>query len=142
MISVLKLRINRDQTLLRMYHCSNFNVFHLQFDTWYFDLKINRGSLWWLITSHSRIFHLYGDVTIAKLRPMHNSQDLWAGRDLYHATPAVTQGLSFSGLIRRTACTTKNGRWRISSNPDLSMNRVSSLMSVNQMVLKIMSGYN
>jgi hypothetical protein len=30
-------------------------------------------------------------------------QGLYAGRDLYRATPAVTQGLGFSGLIRRTA---------------------------------------
>jgi hypothetical protein len=30
-------------------------------------------------------------------------QGLWAGRDLYRATPAVTQDLGFSSLIRRTA---------------------------------------
>jgi hypothetical protein len=34
---------------------------------------------------------------------MLSAQGLWAGRDLYHATPAVTQGLDFSVLIRRTA---------------------------------------
>jgi hypothetical protein len=28
---------------------------------------------------------------------------LWAGRDLYRATPVVTRDLGFSGLIRRTA---------------------------------------
>jgi hypothetical protein len=28
------------------------------------------------------------------------AQRLWADRDLYRATPAVTRGLSFSGLIR------------------------------------------
>jgi hypothetical protein len=39
----------------------------------------------------------------AKFRPMLGAQGLWAGRDLYRATPAVTRGLSFSGLIRRTA---------------------------------------
>jgi hypothetical protein len=39
----------------------------------------------------------------AKFRPMLGAQDLWAGRDLYLATPAVTRGLGFSGLIRRTA---------------------------------------
>jgi hypothetical protein len=32
-----------------------------------------------------------------------SSLGLWAGRDLYRATPAVTLDLSFSGLIRRTA---------------------------------------
>jgi hypothetical protein len=41
----------------------------------------------------------------AKFRPMLaiGAQGLWAGRDLYRATPAVTLGLGFSGLIRRTA---------------------------------------
>jgi hypothetical protein len=38
-------------------------------------------------------------------RPMLGAQGLWAGRDPYRATPAVTGGLGFSGLIRsrRTA---------------------------------------
>jgi hypothetical protein len=35
----------------------------------------------------------------AKFKPMLGAQGLWAGRDLYRATPAVTQGLGFSGLI-------------------------------------------
>jgi hypothetical protein len=39
----------------------------------------------------------------AKFRPMLRAQGLWAGRDLYHATPAVTRGLDFSGFIWRTA---------------------------------------
>jgi hypothetical protein len=39
----------------------------------------------------------------AKFRPMLGAQGLWAERDLYRATPVVTRGLSFSGLIRRTA---------------------------------------
>ena len=39
----------------------------------------------------------------AKFRPMLGAQGLWAGRDFYSATPAVTRGLGFSGLIRRTA---------------------------------------
>ena len=39
----------------------------------------------------------------AKFRTMLVAQGLWAGRDLYRATPAVTRGLGFSGLIRRTA---------------------------------------
>jgi hypothetical protein len=34
---------------------------------------------------------------------MLGAQGLWAGRDLYRATPAVTRDLGFSGLIRRTA---------------------------------------
>jgi hypothetical protein len=39
----------------------------------------------------------------AKFRPMLSARGLWAGRDLYRATPAVTRGLGLSGLIRRTA---------------------------------------
>jgi hypothetical protein len=39
----------------------------------------------------------------AKFRPILGAQGLWAGRDLYHATPAVTRDLGFSGLIQRTA---------------------------------------
>jgi hypothetical protein len=39
----------------------------------------------------------------AKFRPMLSAQGIWAGMDLYRATPAVTQDLGFSGLIRRTA---------------------------------------
>jgi hypothetical protein len=36
----------------------------------------------------------------AKFRSILGAQGLWAGRDLYRATPAVTRGFSFSGLIR------------------------------------------
>jgi hypothetical protein len=39
----------------------------------------------------------------AKFRPMLGTLGLWAGRDLYRGTPAVTRGLGFSGVIRRTA---------------------------------------
>jgi hypothetical protein len=38
----------------------------------------------------------------AKFRLMIGVQVLWAGRDLYRATPTVTRGLGISGLIRRT----------------------------------------
>jgi hypothetical protein len=38
----------------------------------------------------------------AKFRPKLCAQGLWAGRDLYRVTPAVTQGLGFCGLIGRT----------------------------------------
>jgi hypothetical protein len=39
----------------------------------------------------------------AKFMPMLGAQGLWPGKDLYRATPAETRGLSFSGLIWRTA---------------------------------------
>jgi hypothetical protein len=38
----------------------------------------------------------------AKFRPMLSAQGLWAGRDLCHATPAVTRNLGFPGLLRWT----------------------------------------
>jgi hypothetical protein len=38
----------------------------------------------------------------AKFWPMLGTQGLWAERDLNHATPAVTWGLGFYGLIQRT----------------------------------------
>jgi hypothetical protein len=38
----------------------------------------------------------------AKFRPMFDTKNLWAGRDLYRATSAGAQGLGFSDLIRRT----------------------------------------
>jgi hypothetical protein len=39
----------------------------------------------------------------AKFRPKLGSEGLWAMRDLYRTTPAVTRDLGFLGLIRRTA---------------------------------------
>jgi hypothetical protein len=39
----------------------------------------------------------------AKCRSMLGAHGLWAERDLYRATPAVTGDLGFSGLIRRAA---------------------------------------
>jgi hypothetical protein len=80
-------------------------------------------------TSCSRIFHLYGDITItngraAKSRLMLGAQGLWAGSDLYRATPTVTRDLGFSGLIRRIAPFSRllrytRGLWKIYSNTDL-----------------------
>jgi hypothetical protein len=70
----------------------------------YFSTLIRRILINWLIVycfmSHSRIFHSYGDVIIAgeglkKFRPMLGAQGLWAGRDLYRATPAVTRDPDF-----------------------------------------------
>ena len=41
---------------------------------------------------------------VAKLSHLRGAgkNDLWAGRDLYRATPAVSRGLGFCSLIRRT----------------------------------------
>jgi hypothetical protein len=56
----------------------------------------------------------------AKFWPMLGAQDLWAGRDLYRVTPAVTRDLVFSCLIRRTVPFIRLLRHtrRIYSNPD------------------------
>jgi hypothetical protein len=88
--------------LLPLHHAGDF--------VWV-SILLSHSLIDWLIiccfTSRSRIFHLYGDVIItgrdAKFRPMLSAHGLWAGRDLYHATPAVTRDLGFSGFIRRTA---------------------------------------
>jgi hypothetical protein len=53
-------------------------------------------------THKSRRRHHY-QWRAAQFRPMFGAQGLWAGRDLYRATPAVTRDIGFSGLIRRTA---------------------------------------
>jgi hypothetical protein len=37
-----------------------------------------------------------------KFRPMLGAQGLWAGRDLYRATPTATRDLGLHGLIRKT----------------------------------------
>jgi hypothetical protein len=60
-----------------------------------FHVPLKTFSLIW------RRHHCQGRAT--KFRPMLGAQGLWAGRDLYRATPAVTRDLCFSGLIRRTA---------------------------------------
>jgi hypothetical protein len=39
-----------------------------------------------------------GDYTAAKFRPMLGAHGLWAGRDLYRATPTATRGLGFFSL--------------------------------------------
>jgi hypothetical protein len=66
-----------------------------------FWILFTYGLIIYGFTSRSRMFYLYGDVTIAGEGLLY-AQGLWAGRDLYHATPVVTRGLGFSGLIRRT----------------------------------------
>jgi hypothetical protein len=60
-----------------------------------FDVPLKNISLIWR-RHHSR-------WRATKFRLMLGAQGLWAGRDLHRATPAMTRGLGFSGLIRRTA---------------------------------------
>jgi hypothetical protein len=82
---------------------------------------------WLCFTSRPRIFHIWRRHhywwKAPKFKHMIGAQGLWAGRNLYRATPAVTRGFGFSGLIRRTASVqsplmTHKGAWRIYSYPD------------------------
>jgi hypothetical protein len=72
----------------------------------YTSLLLHGSMLDWLIiygfTSRSRIFHLCR-WRAAKFRLMLGAKGLWAGRDLYRATPTVKRNLGFSGLIPNTA---------------------------------------
>ena len=52
-------------------------------------------------SSHSRIFHLDMNVTIAsEFKPLIAAYGLWARRDLYRAIPVMTRDL---GLMQRSA---------------------------------------
>jgi hypothetical protein len=48
-----------------------------------------------------RRHHCHCRWRAAKFRPMLGAQGLWAGRDLYRATPAVTRDLGFSAPFSR-----------------------------------------
>jgi hypothetical protein len=73
---------------------------HWQRYRWSLARTITLGS--W---SRSAIFHsAYMETSLdANFWHVLSAQGLWAGRVLYRATPAVTRGLGFSGLIWRTA---------------------------------------
>jgi hypothetical protein len=85
-------------------------------------------------TSRSRIFHLYGDVTITGegLQILGLCSALRAfGQDrgiFNRATPAATRGLGFSGLIRRTAPFSCLLRHTICSYPDFHGSPISRLL--------------
>jgi hypothetical protein len=55
-----------------------------------------------------------------KIRPMLGAQGLWAGRDLYRATPTVTRDLGLHGFIRKTG--THVSQWN--SNPRLKDHQI------------------
>jgi hypothetical protein len=87
---------------------------------WFVTLHKRNGSIWLVLPSDWMIDWLFTVLRpdqeflltwkrhhyrwrAAKFRPTLGAQGLWAGKDLYRATPAVTRGLGFPGLIRRTA---------------------------------------
>ena len=51
---------------------------------------------WILFWSPLRMLHLFGDVTLAEDQVSARRVGLWAGRDLYRATPAITRDLWFT----------------------------------------------
>jgi hypothetical protein len=73
-------------------------------------VPLNNCSLIW------RRHHCQWKTT--KFKPMLRAQGLWAGRDLYCATLAVTRGLGFSDIIRMTAPFIRLLRHTGDSNPD------------------------
>jgi hypothetical protein len=86
------------------HHCpSEYSVFleltlALQQDSWLIDclrfyVPLKNFLLIW------RRYHYRWRA--AKFRSKLDAQGLWAGRDFYRATLAVTRGLGFSGLFRR-----------------------------------------
>jgi hypothetical protein len=66
---------------------------YLLIDYLLFYAPLNKFSLIWR--------HHHCQWRAAKFRPMLGAQNLWAGWDLYRATPAVTE--DFAALIWRTA---------------------------------------
>jgi hypothetical protein len=77
----------------------------------------------------------------AKFRPMLGARGLWAGRDLYRATPAVTRGLGFSGLIRRTATFSRLLRHTRGCGGSILTRILMCQLSMRNMKLKILNTF-
>jgi hypothetical protein len=70
-------------------------------------------NIWWIdwlslctVLHPAQEFFIYMETYHCRWRaekfwPMLGAQGLWAGRDLYRATPTVTLDIGFSGIIRR-----------------------------------------
>ena len=82
----------------------------------------------YFLSSRSRLFHSWGRYHCrwgsSISRPPLSSCGLWAGRDVYRATPAVTRDLGLSSLIWGTPCSVASYAQtgiellRTHSNPD------------------------
>ena len=98
-----------------------FSQIHISKSTWFFfsilislnprygtPLLSNQINQWFTrfsvcyLPSHSRISRSLGDVTIKVDGQSSAPATFEHGGGLYSATPAVTQGIGFGGLIRRT----------------------------------------
>jgi hypothetical protein len=82
----------------------NLQIVQFVHANWSLDIYMIDWLTVYGFTSRSRIFHLYGDVTITG-EGLQNLGLCSALRAFEQGgiTPAVTRGLGFSGLIRRTA---------------------------------------
>jgi hypothetical protein len=94
--------------------CSALRTLDLLIDYLLFSVPLKNFSLKW------RHHHYWWRA--AKLRPMVGAQGLWAGRDIYRATPAVTRDLVFFWSHPKdrpihSPLTTHKGMWRVYSNP-------------------------
>jgi hypothetical protein len=73
-----------------------------------------------------------------KFRPIFGTQGLWAGRDLYRATPTATRDLGLYGLIRKTG--THVPQW--GSNPGRKDHQIFAPDALTKMKVKIVTwGY-
>jgi hypothetical protein len=90
-------------------HCS----ISIGYAVFFLNTKANLNlTILWSMIDYLRFYILFKNFSlwrrhhcrwrVAKYRSMLGSHGLWVRRDLYRATPAVTRGLVFSGLMRRT----------------------------------------
>jgi hypothetical protein len=75
--------------------CSSLKVKYGLIDYLLFYVSLKKFSLIWR--------HHHCRWRAAKFRPMLGAQGVWAWRNIYRTTPAVTRGLGCSGFIWRTA---------------------------------------
>jgi hypothetical protein len=114
LFSVKYIKVNNCEFFNLWYNILTLVLYFWNLDTWrHYRLQVQLLNFDWLIDylrfyvtlkNFSLIWrHHHCQWWAAKFRPMLGVRGLWAGRDLYRATPAVTQDLGFSGLIQRTA---------------------------------------
>jgi hypothetical protein len=105
-----------ENSLLNIFGLKLDPLFECQWDHWPGPLQFSgmnaaKGDNWFSVTWWSKMYFIGSScsgshhwlVKGCKIRPMLSALGLWAGRDLYCATLAVTQDLGFSGLVQRTA---------------------------------------
>jgi hypothetical protein len=91
--------------LFKVFVCLFFSSLPRRF--WDFKVTLNVELILNSLIAAWAIFQLSGGCHHyrwlgSKFRPMLGAQGLWAGRDLYRATPTATRDLGLYGLIRKT----------------------------------------